>query len=84
MYDLAREYNLDLSLFERMVNNNLPVNTLDIQHRMRPEVSKYVRHIYEKLDDHPSVMQRPPISGMHSILLFYPHNASIDLVSVVW
>jgi len=46
-----------------MVNNGLPVKTLNIQHRMRPEVSKYMRHIYDRLDDHPSVENRDHIRG---------------------
>ena len=47
-----------------MVNNGLPVKTLNIQHRMRPEVSKYIRgHIYEDLENHPSVIDREPVEG---------------------
>ena len=65
VYELAKDYHLDLSLFERMVNNGLPVKTLNIQHRMRPEISKYIRgNIYEKLDDHQSVMNRPAVRGI--------------------
>ena len=64
VYELSQKYNLDLSLFERMVNNHIPLKTLNIQHRMRPEVSKYVRHIYDRLDDHPTVQDRPNIQGM--------------------
>ena len=64
VYQLAKDYHLDLSLFERMVNNGLPVKTLNIQHRMRPEVSKYIRgHIYEDLENHPSVIDREPVEG---------------------
>jgi len=69
VYDLARHYHLDLSLFERMVNNGLPVKTLNIQHRMRPEVSKYMRHIYDRLDDHSSVENRLSVKGEHSSLI---------------
>ena len=65
VFELAREYHLDLSLFERMVNNKLPVKTLNIQHRMRPEVSKFIRtNIYDRLDDHTSVLGREHIRGM--------------------
>lgn len=64
VYDLAKRYHLDLSLFERMVNNKLPVKTLNIQHRMRPEVSKFMKHIYEDgLADHQSVKGRDKIEG---------------------
>lgn len=64
VFSLAKDANLDLSLFERMVNNKLPVKTLNVQHRMRPEISKYVRPIYDQLDDHMSVENRPVVKGM--------------------
>ena len=64
VFDQAQKYHLDISLFERMVNNRLPVNTLNIQHRMRPEVSKFMKHIYEDgLMDHRSVLGREKIEG---------------------
>lgn len=64
VYDLAMKFHLDLSLFERMVNNKLPVKTLNIQHRMRPEVSKFMNHIYKDgLRDHRSVMGRDMVEG---------------------
>ncbi|KAF6028545.1 ZNFX1 [Bugula neritina] len=74
VYDLARHYHLDLSLFERMVNNGLPVKTLNIQHRMRPEVSKYMRHIYDGLDDHSSVENRLSVKGMAKYVFFFNHQ----------
>ncbi|XP_067947233.1 NFX1-type zinc finger-containing protein 1-like [Watersipora subatra] len=75
VYDLALKYHLDLSLFERMVNNGLPVSTLNIQHRMRPEISKYIRgHIYDRLDDHQSVLDRDPVEGMKSPVYLFNHN----------
>ncbi|KAF6024122.1 ZNFX1 [Bugula neritina] len=74
VYDLAKQYHLDLSLFERMVNNGLPVKTLNIQHRMRPEVSKYMRHIYDRLDDHHSIMNRESVKGMAKSVFFFNHQ----------
>ncbi|KAF6036075.1 ZNFX1 [Bugula neritina] len=74
VYDLAKQYHLDLSLFERMVNNGLPVKTLNIQHRMRPEVSKYMRHIYDRLDDHPSVIGRSHVEGITKDVYFFNHS----------
>lgn len=63
-YGLAKQYNLDLSLFERMINNRLPHYQLKLQHRMRPEISSLlVPHIYKELRDHPSVHQYEPIRG---------------------
>ena len=41
-YSLACNYHLDISLFERLINNSFPSVTLEIQHRMRPEISKII------------------------------------------
>nr|KAG5707453.1 hypothetical protein BaRGS_011957 [Batillaria attramentaria] len=45
VYELCRHYQLDLSLFERLVNNKLPHSTLAVQHRMRPEVARLVTEL---------------------------------------
>jgi superfamily I DNA and/or RNA helicase len=56
VYKLAKDFNLDVSLFERMLKNGVPYERLRTQHRMRPEVSCLLKpHIYEDLEDHPSV-----------------------------
>ncbi|XP_067944849.1 NFX1-type zinc finger-containing protein 1-like [Watersipora subatra] len=74
VYELAKNYNLDLSMFERFVNNKLPHTTLDQQHRMRPEISMFVRNVYNKLDDHESVFGREPIRGVTSPVRFFTHD----------
>uniref|UniRef100_A0A2C9L1T1 DNA2/NAM7 helicase helicase domain-containing protein n=1 Tax=Biomphalaria glabrata TaxID=6526 RepID=A0A2C9L1T1_BIOGL len=51
VHKLAVDYNLEISLFERLVNNNVPHVTLSEQHRMRPEISQFVKHIYPNLKD---------------------------------
>lgn len=42
VYELARKYNMDISLFERMINNGINCHTLAVQHRMRPEVVLFI------------------------------------------
>lgn len=55
-YHLAKQYKMEISLFERMINNEMPYYTLNEQHRMRPCISALlVPHMYESLNDHPSV-----------------------------
>jgi len=50
VYALARKYHLDISLFERMVKNDLHCDQLTIQHRMRPEIAKLiVPHVYRSV-----------------------------------
>ena len=56
VYELAKRYNLDISLFERLVRNDFPRVTLEIQHRMRPEIAELVHPlIYPVLENHESV-----------------------------
>ena len=73
VYELCRHYKLDLSLFERLVNNNLPHSTLAVQHRMRPEVARLVRHVYPKLKNHGTTLGRPHIRGVKQDVFLFHH-----------
>ena len=78
-YELVKDYNMALSLFERLVNNDFPHVTLQKQHRMRPEISKLLYpHIYDCLDDSDSVKEYPDISGVGKNLFFISHEALED------
>lgn len=60
-------YNLNISLFERLVKNKLPYTMLDQQRRMAPELRYIVQKFYPTLQDHPLVTKiddRPLIPGM--------------------
>ncbi|KAK3921078.1 NFX1-type zinc finger-containing protein 1 [Frankliniella fusca] len=57
--DLARLYKLDLSLFERLLNNGAVVPMLSEQRRMRPCIADLVRIMYPNLTDHASTLRRP-------------------------
>ena len=74
VYKLATKYCLDLSLFERMINNGVPCDTLEIQHRMRPEISSLMTHIYPSLKDDESVMKYPSVMGVSQNLFFLTHS----------
>ncbi|KAK7497647.1 hypothetical protein BaRGS_00011042 [Batillaria attramentaria] len=76
VYELCRHYQLDLSLFERLVNNELPHSTLAVQHRMRPEVARLVRHVYPHLEDHEVTLNRPHIRGMKHDVFLFDHEVS--------
>ena len=71
-------YNLDLSLFERLVNNDFEHVTLQCQHRMRPEISQLVRHIYPHLIDDSTVFQYPSVRGVKFDLYFLDHKVTED------
>ena len=43
VYKLATKYNLELSLFERMICNKMEFDCLMYQHRMRPTISKMMK-----------------------------------------
>ncbi|XP_050350875.1 NFX1-type zinc finger-containing protein 1-like isoform X2 [Nymphalis io] len=74
-YILARNYNLDISLFERMIRNKLHARTLTVQRRMRPHFAELlVPTIYDRLDSHPSVLDYPKIRGMRDNLYFFNHE----------
>lgn len=71
--DIARlgdePFNLNVSLFERLVRNRLPYTMLNRQRRMAPELRFIVQKYYPDLKDHPLVKDeanRPLIPGMGS------------------
>ncbi|KAL7787008.1 P-loop containing nucleoside triphosphate hydrolase protein [Trichoderma ceciliae] len=67
-------YNLNVSMFERLVKLGLPYNTLQVQRRMIPQLREVVQTFYPMLKDHPIVMDpknRPPVPGMGSTTLWW-------------
>ncbi|XP_025408044.1 NFX1-type zinc finger-containing protein 1-like isoform X1 [Sipha flava] len=73
-FRLSKLFNLDVSLFERMVKNGFPCYTLDTQHRMRPEISALIKPIYPFLRDHEIVKDRSDIRGVTKNIYFIHHN----------
>jgi superfamily I DNA and/or RNA helicase len=68
-------YDLDKSLFERMLQASYPHTALQQQHRMPPEVSAIVRGLaYPALRDAPLTSTRPPVAGLRNRLVFVPHT----------
>ncbi|XP_072013323.1 NFX1-type zinc finger-containing protein 1-like [Amphiura filiformis] len=76
VFELAKDFNLEISLFERMVKNGLPCQRLTQQHRMRPEISSIMklRHFYPTLQDHVSVRNFDDIKGVESNVFFIDHD----------
>lgn len=84
-YDLSVEkgdgYDLNRSLFERLVLKGFPHNTLSQQHRMRPEISDLVRTLtYPDLVDAPKTAGRPDLRGFTDNLIFVNHEHLEDEV----
>ena len=83
---LAHQYNLDISLFERLITVGIPHATLEIQHRMRPEIAGLVcPYIYPKIDNHESVLNYEDVRGVATNMYFfdhkYPETENTDLKS---
>ena len=68
-------YDLNRSLFERLVIDSHPHVVLTKQHRMRPEISALVRRLmYPDLVDHEMTHSRPKIKGLRSNVVFIHHG----------
>ena len=81
VYELAQKYNLEISLFERMVLNSMDCKRLCIQHRMRPEIATLTKRIYEhEIEDHESVCEFDDISGLRYNMFFVDHSEPEVLV----
>ena len=76
VFQLAKDHNLDVALFERMVKNGMPFERLRLQHRMRPEISQMLEHIYfnPKLENHYSVMRFENVKGVSRNMFFVDHD----------
>lgn len=75
VFELAKKYNLEISLFERMIKNKLTYSTLGVQHRMRPEISDLITPvIYPNLQNHTDVYNYPNVRGVTKNLFFVTHE----------
>jgi len=75
----GKGYDLDVSLFERLIDNGFPVTTLSTQWRMRPEIADLARiTLYPNLLDSDTVKNYSSVKGMQSNLWFYSHNQVED------
>jgi superfamily I DNA and/or RNA helicase len=64
-YELAKNFNFNISLFERLIRNDFSYVTLDVQRRMRSEICDLVRGtIYPSLKDGINVETYPDVNGM--------------------
>ena len=78
-HDLSVEkgegYDLNRSMFERLILKGYPHQVLHQQHRMRPELSSLVRHLtYPELTDAPSTKSRSDLRGLQDNLVFLNHD----------
>ena len=74
VYKLAKQYKLEVSLFERMVKVGIQCVRLSVQHRMRPEIAALMKHIYDGLENHESVEKYEDIKGIKKNMFFISHS----------
>ncbi|OKO99852.1 Helicase required for RNAi-mediated heterochromatin assembly 1 [Penicillium subrubescens] len=76
VHDLAGEpYFLDVSMFQRLVQNDFPFVMLKEQRRRAPEIRRLLAPIYDDLRDHSSVSKHEPVPGMGDVRSFFvTHN----------
>lgn len=68
-------YDLNRSLFERLVLAGYPHTTLSKQHRMSPEISALVRRLtYPELLDDKKTLNRPQPRGLQDRVIFFNHE----------
>ncbi|KRX01008.1 P-loop containing nucleoside triphosphate hydrolase [Pseudocohnilembus persalinus] len=65
-----------ISLFERLITNNIPSSFLGIQKRMRPEIADYIRLVYgEEYQDDQSVKLYENVKGFKSNVQLFSYQA---------
>ena len=78
-YELDIKYQLDISLFERLIKNDFESIRLDKQHRMQPEISFQMQTcFYKGLENHPDVLKpgnRPGTPGVVKNVQFINYGA---------
>lgn len=77
-------FDLNRSMFERLVLAGYPHTTLTNQHRMCPEISALVKHLtYPGLVDDKKTKGRPQPRGLRDRVIFFNHDhAEVDITQV--
>ena len=73
-YNLCRNFNFDISMMERLINNNISYETLAKQNRMRPEFAELLHDIYPSLQNADSVYNNKPIACVSKSMYFWDHR----------
>ncbi|CAL1533892.1 unnamed protein product, partial [Lymnaea stagnalis] len=71
---IAKEFGLEMSLFERLIKNNIQHVQLRVQYNMRPDIAKLMRLIYPDLKDDVSVCNLDHVRGICKDVFFIDHR----------
>lgn len=81
----GKGFDLNVSLFERLVGQGIQFEPLGRQHRMQPAISKVVRYLtYPDLEDAEHVHGRDPLLGVGSQACGVQPTDSVFLVAHTW
>ncbi|KAH8997121.1 hypothetical protein EDB86DRAFT_926966 [Lactarius hatsudake] len=68
-------FKFDRSLMERLSDGGMSMSQINVQRRMRPSISHFVRTIlYPNLEDHEAVRGYPAVQGMEKNVVFFSHD----------
>ncbi|KAH9170426.1 hypothetical protein EDB89DRAFT_1304023 [Lactarius sanguifluus] len=68
-------FKFDRSLMERLSDGGMSMSQINVQRRMRPSISHFVRTIlYPKLEDNDVVRGYPAVHGMEKNVVFFSHD----------
>ncbi|THU97835.1 P-loop containing nucleoside triphosphate hydrolase protein [Dendrothele bispora CBS 962.96] len=68
-------YKFDMSLMERLSSSGLPMSLINVQRRMRPDISDLVRNtLYPRLVDHDIVRNYKHVRGLAKDVFFMTHT----------
>ena len=75
-YDLETKKNFNISMFERLINNNIKYSPLVYQRRMKSIFADFVRIIYgdDLYKDHESVKNKEKVNGLKYDMFIITHN----------
>jgi helicase required for RNAi-mediated heterochromatin assembly 1 len=62
---------LNVSMFERLVQNGVEFRSLTLQRRMAPEIRRLLTPIYDNLEDHESVNELAKVPAMGDVRSFF-------------
>ncbi|CAL1533896.1 unnamed protein product, partial [Lymnaea stagnalis] len=71
---IAKDFGLEMSLFERLIKNNIQHVQLRVQYNMRPQIAKIMKLIYPDLKDHVSVCNLDHVRGICKDVFFIDHR----------
>ena len=75
-FEIETKYKFNVSMFERLVNNNIPYYSLKYQRRMKPIFADFVRIIYGDNEylDYKDVLNKEKVKGIEKDMFIITHN----------